>query len=313
MIKFLLIGFFILLTGCVVTSVVTWKIVSAKKPRMVQLKLPNQQIINIDKIKGPEQRVQIYVPHSKEFQSNSTGISIVVSYYNNPEGLLAQAKVLSLYPKQFKDYVEFVVVDDGSKEKPARDFKQRFLDILDQPWDVQFIELTEDIGFNSGGAKNTGVMHAKHPRVLLIDMDTWILPNNCYTFLRQNLQPRQFMSNFSVSFNHDPFIGYTHPNVYFIHKSDFLAVGGYDEDFSGNYGIEDEDLRKRLLHHGYSMCNEEQWVSWITDSCIGVTSIKRERQTLLKEASLNWKKLVKNIAAGHPIPTQMARVPYRTI
>ena len=307
MIKFILIGILILLVCCVITSVVTWQILRTKStPQFRNMKLPNLQARS-------DQRVDIYVPHSREFDVNTTGISIIVSYYNNPDGLLAQARVLSLYPQKFREHVEFIVVDDGSIEKPARDFKQKFLDILNQPWDVVFIELTEDIGFNSGGAKHTGVIHARHGRVLLIDMDCWVFPNSCYNFLHQKLNSKQFMCNFSAAFNIDPHIGFIHPNIYFIHKDDFLAIGGYDENFSGKYGCEDLDLRNRLLFHGYEMCNEEVWVSWIVNSQIGITSQKRNLKELLAEADSNFQMHLQNIANGHPIPTRMARVPYHII
>jgi len=37
-------------------------------------------------------------------------------------------------------------------------------------------------------------------------------------------------------------------NIYLIHKEDFEIIGGYDEDFSGNYGYDDLHFLKKCDH-----------------------------------------------------------------
>jgi len=264
--------------------------------------------------------IPVYVPHTSvtnmRVGAAPEPFSIIVSYYNNPEGLLTHAHLLSLYSDEWKDLVEFIVVDDGSQLKPARDYKSRFYEIMGENranWDVKFIELTEDIGFNSGGAKNTGVLNAKHSKVLLIDMDVWLLPDKVPQFLHLHLEPKHFMGKFTVAFlisNHE---GMEHPNLFFMNKVDFMNIGGYNEVFSGRYGVEDAEFTERLVHHGYQLLKEEKWVSWLINSGIGITSTERGKQEIRKESRENLKIIDRLKREGFPIPTSMALVPYKII
>jgi glycosyltransferase involved in cell wall biosynthesis len=305
---------------CIMTSIFGWVIGTLFPLERIKLGrlvlLETRAIFKLPKVEQGD-RLSIYAPRTIKRSNKPQSFSIIISYYNNPEGLLAHARLIGLYSKVSIDLIEFIFVDDGSKQFPARDYQEQFFNICnrkcDVKCDVKFVELTEDIGFNSGGAKNTGVLYVKYDRILMMDMDVWLQPSNVSNFLHTTLQPKQYMSDFSVSFNEDPAKGFKHPNIIFINKADFINIGGYNEDFSGRYGYEDLEILKRFNRHHYTMIKEASWVSWLTDSGVGVTSTTRPRNEILNDIIENDKVIHDLDARGFPIPTSMARVPHRLV
>ena len=155
--------------------------------------------------------------------------TLVVPYYNEPDILEKQVKAWKEIER--KDLVEFVVVDDGSKETP--------IDLLkDLDFNVRLYRIKKDIFWNSAGAKNLGFTVANTEWVLSTDVDH-ILTNDTvnallvedikescyYTLARRDLETGKDY--------HSP------PGILLLRKKSFWEVGGSDEDFAGCYGYED--------------------------------------------------------------------------
>lgn len=130
-----------------------------------------------------------------------------------------------MIPLQMKQGIEEkrVFVDDGSPEPLG----------LVEGATVYRIE--EDIPWNQAGARNLG-FHVCDGWILYADIDH-IIPKKAIAEMRKrewNKNCIYYLGRREKHRNIDPAY-----NVYFIHKSAFDRIGGYDEDFSGNYGFED--------------------------------------------------------------------------
>lgn len=92
-------------------------------------------------------------------------ISIVMAYYNNPEMLKLQFKWMRGYAPELREYLEYVVVDDGSKKAPALPPEEPL------GMGFQLFRIGVDVRWNQDAARNIGVEHAKNEWVLLTDQD----------------------------------------------------------------------------------------------------------------------------------------------
>jgi hypothetical protein len=158
-------------------------------------------------------------------------LTLIYSYYDNPDMLAEQHRLWAMWPQDVKDLVEVIITDDCSPRWPAT--------ITDVGLRMRLFRITKDIPWNWLECRNIGAHHAYHPWLLLTDMDHvvqsdavqrirdgisggWINHEMFYTFDRVDaptFQPYKF-----------------HPDSYLMTRNFFWQVGGYDEHYAGNYG-----------------------------------------------------------------------------
>jgi hypothetical protein len=111
-----------------------------------------------------------------------------------------------------------VIVDDCSKEP---------LGPLDG---VKVARVTDDIRWNQPGARNLG-FHICDGWVLCADIDHLVTKENM-----EQLENTELKRGCVYYLGREDT---NSVNIYVIHKDDFEKIGGYDEDFCGNYGYDD--------------------------------------------------------------------------
>lgn len=173
-------------------------------------------------------------------------LSIVSHYYGNApavELMLSSFRGLAAArPGAF----DFVLVDDHSHEPIDT---KRFEGIEG----LRVFCIVEDVRWNMPAARNIGVHEALCGKILLMDIDHIVDPSLVDVLLddAEGLSPGEIgsfprMKRANGGWKQvDP-----HINSFMLHKSDFLAMGGYEEQFSGNYGHEDKFFKVCSRRHG---------------------------------------------------------------
>ena len=143
-------------------------------------------------------------------------ITLITTYYNEPEHL---HKFLS---RNYNEDVisEVIIVDDGSQIHPATKVVKNFPHIP-----MKLFRITEDLGFNSHGARNLAMKHVDTEWALLTDIDRKGYAQFSY-ILERYIQSSKDKEYFNWL---DPRSDRTF-NEYCIRVEDFWISGGYDEE-----------------------------------------------------------------------------------
>lgn len=156
-------------------------------------------------------------------------ITWVVPYYKNEHMLAFQCGAWATYPPEIKKRLRMIVVDDGSPIPAEPILRKMKIGIP-----ISLFRITEDIGWNCGGAKNLGMKHCETEWAFVADIDmvvpgaTWaaILDANLDP-CRHYILPRIFPDGREVRPHADSFV---------LTKDMFWSVGGFDEDFAFKMG-----------------------------------------------------------------------------
>jgi hypothetical protein len=95
---------------------------------------------------------------------------------------------------------------------------------------IDVYRIDTDIKWNQPGAKNLGFQEAKG-WVVCADIDHLVTKENVNDILK--LKKEKGTIYYLGREDNNSW------NVFLMHKDDFEKIGGYDEDFSGNYGYDD--------------------------------------------------------------------------
>lgn len=173
-------------------------------------------------------------------------LTFVYCYYQNPEMLYEQYGVWSRYPKELKDKIKVIVVDDASPSCAA-------INVPRYPHDLPALEIYRvrvDIPWHQDGARNLGAKMASDGWLFLCDIDHVLPPSSLAKLLKQ--EDEGYFYTFSrndadgkvtVDSKGNPKPGF---NIYACTRDVYWRMGGYDEDLCGAYGT-DGDVRRRLL------------------------------------------------------------------
>lgn len=223
-------------------------------------------------------------------------LTICMAVYGQPKMLAHQLATIDAYPEAVRERLSLIVVDDHG-DPPVR------------PWDVKTFEtlikkslfrVDDDIPWNQMGARNLAMEHAEG-WCLMIDPDMVFSAEMMGRMLaaQEPLQRGQVVK-YGLKHKKSGQLDMASPNTYMIHRDDFFAVGGYDEDYAGNKGWSDVQLLDILtscykmekrpdLHADFYSANE------ISDAM--VTSLdrsyaenrkKRIRKTSKAKAAGGW-------------------------
>lgn len=167
-------------------------------------------------------------------------ITLVLPFYENQGMLREQQRTWREYPADLKEKFHVVVVDDCSPTSPA-------LPVVEDTGVATFrlYRTKVDRRWNWLFARNLGMQVADTQWVLLTDIDH-VLPAATLRALMtdRELHPRTVYRLSRVDApNLTPYK--PHPNTWFLTRSMFEEIGGYDERFSGFYGT-DAEFRDRV-------------------------------------------------------------------
>lgn len=161
-------------------------------------------------------------------------LSIVISYFRQPAALDWQIAGL----EALKDYeFELIVVDDGSGDNYSLDR------LRSSNLSGKLVNIKDDVAWNLPGARNWGMVFASHENCLRTDIDHRPTPE-----MMGDLVSRSPLEGLAFRFARVNELGETvksHSDSYFLSRSDYWGVGGYDERFSGAYGQNARDFYMR--------------------------------------------------------------------
>ena len=141
-------------------------------------------------------------------------ITIIYTYYGQKE------RIRGILKEKHPD-ARVIIVDDCSPRPLGK------LDGID------VYRVMEDIAWNQPGSKNLGFQQAKG-WIVCADIDHLVTKQNVEDILK--LKKKRGTVYYLGREDNNSW------NVFLIHKKDFELIGGYDEDFSGNYGYDDIDF-----------------------------------------------------------------------
>lgn len=153
--------------------------------------------------------------------------TISLTFYNDHDHIERHLNEWAKYPEVSKQ-----VIDDGSKVPLVLD-------------SVPVYRIEKDIPWNIPGARNLGATVCPTPWILFCDTDQSFSLSSMEKLLKTPLERGKFYS----------FERKNRPRTcgtLLVHREDFWAVGGYDEDFAGFYGYNDPYLRHLLESHSIS-------------------------------------------------------------
>ena len=159
-------------------------------------------------------------------------LAVIVPFYKSIESNVEQC---------FID--EFTEMDDGV----LKDIQLIFVDdcspiplnikIENKKLNFELYRIDSDIEWNVGGAKNLGASVSDAENLLFVDADHSVSEKTIKFLIDYKLKDNEhmvFVNNRTDS-----------PGTFFTSKKRFLELNGFDENFSGYYGYEDINYRKR--------------------------------------------------------------------
>jgi len=227
-------------------------------------------------------------------------LTIALIYYNNPSVLPHHINRWRLYSSTIKNRIKIVLVDDGSNKKAESIIKNHNSGI-----DVSLYEILQDIPWNDGGAANLSMLVSTTPWVLRMDIDHLVPEQTILNILNTTtLCFNTYYTLKSIYYNRkdQPSI---HPSQILYPRYLFWKAGGYDEDFSGNYGSDDIWLKHRLDKIG----NHKYRDDLIIEAIFGASDEHGlNRDTTINKQLLNNKKSNKI-----PFNDEIIRFPWRKV
>jgi len=170
-------------------------------------------------------------------------LTYVTTFYFNQTDSSSVAELLRCYASysgDLLDRLQFVLVDDGSPipvEIPA-----------DLDLNVLLLRIPVDVPWNHAAARNLGAVCARSDKLLLTDVDHEVPEDT----LRRIVDLGALRRTMYMFFRLDESGAHTrrHLNTFLLSRGRYLELFGYDEEFCGHYGLEDDLFRRWHLHHG---------------------------------------------------------------
>lgn len=163
-------------------------------------------------------------------------ITLCMAYFDNPGMLQRQIDLLDKVPWNARDYVRYIVVDDGSPRWPAQRFPC--------PVDLKIFRIEVDVRWNQDAARNIAVHESNTPWLLLTDIDHWV-PATTWKRILNGALDRNKVYKFGRVSEPEMAAYHGHPNSWLMTRDMYEDIGGYDERFAGFYGT-DADFRNRV-------------------------------------------------------------------
>jgi len=149
---------------------------------------------------------------------------------------------------KYENIKEFIIVDWSSDDLDKKALN--YFENLDER--IKIIKIENQKFFNLSKAYNIGFNYAKEK--LVIKMDADYIFNPFFDFFENyQISQSEFLTGTWKSYKVDNGVGFMQylNGFLFIHKNNFIEVGGYNENLKG-YGWDDCDLYQRLEKKGLS-------------------------------------------------------------
>lgn len=220
-------------------------------------------------------------------------LTIVIACYGQPKIMAHQLETIAKYDDHILDQLHVCIVDDHGD--PPMEVPEDFKAICD----IRLFRVIEDIPWNQMGARNIGMREAPSDWCVMLDPDMVIEPEMISRFVaKAKISKRGQIFKFGLKHqNGSRKIDYSSPNSWLIHREDFFACGGYDEDFRGHKGWSDCLLQETLkafyqvvdvegLHVSFHLPSDgfdDAMVLSLDRSVVFNKKLKQKKNTLVKK------------------------------
>jgi len=183
------------------------------------------------------------------------GLTIVHPFYNDKERFDLQFWNWMDYDKEIKKNLKIIISDDCSTP-PVVEYltpsKTKRINI-----NLEIYRILKDLKWNTPGALNLGILNSSTDWILIMDSDCLLKPS-IISQLMKNLKPSKewfyYFPRNRITNKREKLTRYLPCSVLF-HKENFVDIGGFDEDFtgerSGGYGIFDNAFENQITTYGY--------------------------------------------------------------
>lgn len=204
-------------------------------------------------------------------------ISVITSYYGAPQSVIDKhitAVLNASYPVH-----EFILINDGH-DNDLRQALNAFRGLIP----IVYAKITPDIPFNMGGAANLGIWLSSGDLISLEDCD--IIPDLIY----YEKAVEKLNEGYDRFFAHYKNESGQPAGCSVSRKAIYTDIGGFDEDFAGNYGWDDIYAGHKFHAKGIkSYVSELQLLTWDIDG---------ETKGVVRDNAHNYKKMMNKIEAG---------------
>lgn len=166
-------------------------------------------------------------------------VTLVYPYYENPIFLACQLYLWSRYPKELRENISAIIVDDGSPDNPAEKVLKASFGYPTFP--IKLFRIEVDVRWNWLAARNIAMAEADG-WCIATDMDHMI-PVETMEALVYGRHDEGTIYRFTRH-EHTGKVIHPHPNSWFMTRKMFWKFGGYDEALSGYYGTDGEARRR---------------------------------------------------------------------
>lgn len=172
-------------------------------------------------------------------------LTYITTYYNNPQFLDTLQETMTYCQDE---RLKMIIVDDGSTEP---------IDNIIAAWSdprVSLYRITEDVGFNSHGARNLAMKHTTTKWNLLIDIDYRLVGvDNILSMIENDELEENVPHFFRVAHTYDGEEAATRASIndFLVTGTTYWKAGGYDPEYYGfHYGDRKFIDRMLKLTHG---------------------------------------------------------------
>jgi len=225
-------------------------------------------------------------------------ITFAYAYYNASRGLKAQLELWKSYPEAYRNNAFFIVVDDGSTDKA-----EPVIEPYRNQLNISLYEVLEDIPWNDIGSVNLSFSNAETEWVLKTDLD-YLLPAACF----EEIMDMPLDGKYYYTFGAKKLVGgedlVQHPSTFLLKKSAFWEAGGFDEDFTRNYGYVDlffKDCINKVLTE-----QKKLDIYFCADDTMAVHAYSRD-------LTVNYKLLMDKRSGAVPQSKSYLRFPWRRV
>lgn len=164
-------------------------------------------------------------------------VTFIYPFYQCHRFFQQQLMTWCSYPEPLRQCVSVIVVDDGSPD-PA-------VVPPGLPIAIRLFRIGVDLPWNWLAARNIGAHYAADGWMVLTDMDH-VVPASTLRSLVYGQHDPSVIYAFSRR-EHTGAAVTPHSASFFLHRSLFWTIGGYDEELSGRYGTDGEFRRRASL------------------------------------------------------------------
>lgn len=217
-------------------------------------------------------------------------VTVVYPYYDNADFFRRQLRGWAELPKDLRDHLSFVVVDDGSPRYPLR---ETVSEELARQIRLRAFRIKVDVRWNWLAARNIGMYHgAESGFRVMTDMDH-VITEDVFRGLIFGVHDPNIIYRFSRR-EHTGKSIHPHPNSWFMTRAMFWKIGGYDEACSGFYGT-DGDYRRRCVVAAPIQIMREELVRYEYVGDSSTTTYKRKQpedkrgREIMRARTRDWK------------------------